>query len=345
VRKKAIWIGGGVVATVVAMVAIALRPVKDDFAALKPYIAQDATTYFSAAEIKKNWATLGSGTSMRPPDHDTSCRILLIRSVPGRKALELFEKVAKDRRLTISKERWETMGVVYTPSGKYDPETQLKLQAVEVGKPWFGTSIEPSMLSEQLVDVWIYDTKALSFWDEMRIRSKNNGRACPLPSLLENSLRKFVLGPSIGTWAITPPSSLRSLTSPAILAAQVIGCGLQERGLARARIALEASRLQFARSLVVGENDAGLQDLRVHQLKRGRDGAFGKKSLSATDGNRIDSEPHFIDQVVLQKRLDEHAAAPDVKYRAVFILQSLEFGHDIILNHDRFFPRSVDAFS
>src|SRR2546426_10620291 len=72
------------------------------------------------------------------------------------------------------------------------------------------------------------------------------------------------------------------------------------------------SCLYFSRAVVRGDDDAARRRFRFAQGKCYRSGAFGKQALAHAERDREYFQPQLVNQVVLQKSLDQVTAAVDL---------------------------------
>src|SRR5687768_739463 len=78
-------------------------------------------------------------------------------------------------------------------------------------------------------------------------------------------------------------------------------------------------------TLVIHDNDAVRGDIAFRHLERRRDRAIGKQPLSNAQRYRIAHQPERIDQIMLDKRLNEITTSPNVQIRPLLLLDFGDF--------------------
>src|SRR5882724_850708 len=91
----------------------------------------------------------------------------------------------------------------------------------------------------------------------------------------------------------------------------------------------KTSGLDCAGTFVIHENDASRTDNGFRHLERRRDCALGKQPFPLAQSYRIDHQPEIIDQVMLDQRLEQIAASPNVQIWARPLLEFRDFFRNI----------------
>lgn len=89
------------------------------------------------------------------------------------------------------------------------------------------------------------------------------------------------------------------------------------------RPALLAVKNRFP--LIIRDNDAARGDDALCHHKPGWNNAIGKQSLARAQCERIDHQPERIDQIVLEERLHEVAASPNMQIVSWLLFDSGDF--------------------
>ena len=80
-----------------------------------------------------------------------------------------------------------------------------------------------------------------------------------------------------------------------------------------------ASGCDCACTLVIHDNDAIRGDFAFRHLERHRDRALGKQPLSNAQRDRIVHQPERVDQIMLDKRLNQITTSPNVQIRPLLL--------------------------
>jgi hypothetical protein len=170
-NAKKIVVGGLFLVVILAFLAfVALRRDRpDEFAALAPNEVQSDTQFFSAQDLAKINAIIG--TPSATPIHDIIVHILYLNSAPRDQVQQTAAEVGKRRGWKLAK-RSANM-TIYSPSGTVPPASGVSEQLVVV----FGKHVAQFPSGQRMtVDTTIMDTTFLSMWDQLRIRSNHSGR-------------------------------------------------------------------------------------------------------------------------------------------------------------------------
>ena len=84
-----------------------------------------------------------------------------------------------------------------------------------------------------------------------------------------------------------------------------------------------------SRTLVIRDNDAIRGNCAFRYLERHSDCAIGKHPFSTTQRDRIYHQPECIDQIMLDKRLNEVTTSPNVQIRPLLLLDFGDFFRNI----------------
>src|SRR5437879_9809533 len=86
------------------------------------------------------------------------------------------------------------------------------------------------------------------------------------------------------------------------------------------------------------QNSPGIKWLSFYELKLGAT-LFSEKTFSFSWHNRADKEAKFVNEIVVQQRLYEYAAAWYENIFSRLLLQPGYFFYDVLFNHVRIIPR------
>src|SRR5438067_2725219 len=98
----------------------------------------------------------------------------------------------------------------------------------------------------------------------------------------------------------------------------------------------------FARARVRCDDHPARRDLAVKEFEAEGHCAVSEQALPRAEDDRESLEPKFINEVVLQQRLNQVAASVNLELRTTFGLELLDLGDDITVDENRRFPIDID---
>src|SRR3982074_420024 len=105
---------------------------------------------------------------------------------------------------------------------------------------------------------------------------------------------------------------------------------------------LDRSELDVTGAAVGGHDDAVWRDVALQHAETRWLRALAKQTLSGSQGDRENLEPEFVDQIILEQRLNQVAASVHLELGAVSLLELLDLADDIAVDGDGLLPIGAD---